>query len=146
MLSNKVSLYDIKDVEGFVIACVKRSGSNAPPEYWDDLIAEGICLLYQMAKNYKPKMNGYDQAGKFSGYAIMWLPKQISQFWHRSQEHHLLAKDPETGKREWTYRLSPVSYEVVASETTSMGTSRQEVTMLRVHQFVEVPTHEVSDG
>jgi hypothetical protein len=145
MLHNRVSLFDIYDVEAFVIACVKRSGTNAPREYWDDLVAEGICLLYQMAKNYKPQMDGYETAGKFSGYAIMWLPKQIKQAWHRSQEHHVHVTDKETRKREWRYRLAPISYEIAVVTRNEEHDSRQEVSMLQPHQFIDVPEHGVSE-
>jgi hypothetical protein len=141
MLTSKVSLHDIIDVEAFVIMCVKRSGSNAPVEYWDDLVAEGICLLYVMARNYKPRLNGYDKDGCFSGYAVKWLPKQIKQAWHKSQEHHLHATDPETGKRGWTFRLTPVSYEVAVKGSNDEGGSQQEVRMKQIKDFMEVPMH-----
>lgn len=131
MLGRKIALHDIKDVEAFVIMCLKRSGCGAPPEHWDDLICEGIVLLYRMAGNYKPRMNGHEVDGRFSGYAVMWLPKQINQAWHKSQAHHLYAKDDD-GNRGWTYRLAPVSYELIAEEA-------EEMKMLTMNEWVEVP-------
>lgn len=138
MLRRRVSLHDVNDVEAFVVACIKRSGANAPPEDWEELIAEGILLLYTMANNYKPRLEGYAKDGCFSGYAIKWLPKQIHQAWHKSQEHHLYVKDKETGKRGWVYRITPVSYEVAVLDVTGTG-SHQEVKMVGINQFVEVP-------
>lgn len=128
MIGRRVSLHDIDDVEAFVVMCVKRSGCDAPTEYWDDLICEGVVLLYRMAGNYKPQMEGYETEGRFSGYAVKWLPKQIRQAWHKSQEHHLYVKD-ENGKRGWTFRVAPVSYEEVS----------QEVKMLTINEWFEVP-------
>lgn len=142
MLRGKVSLHDIVDVEAFVIMSVKRSGCNAPSEYWDELVAEGICLLYTMAKNYKPKLEGYETEGCFSGYAIMWLPKQIKQAWHKSQEHHLHVTDKETGKREWKYKLTPASYELAIKSRHYLQDSRKEVRMRQMKDFMEVPEYD----
>jgi hypothetical protein len=142
IVHRKIALRDIKDVEAFVIACVKRAGTGAPPMYWEDLVSEGITLLYAMERNYKYQLDGYAVEGRFSGYAIKWLPKQINQAWHKSQEHHLYLTDPGDGKRKWTYRISPVSYEVAVLSGDLESESMQEVRMLGINQFVEVPVYE----
>lgn len=95
----KVTLHDIDDVHGFVYACMKRSGARPRPDEVEDLVAEGVCLLYVMAKNYKPRLNGYSADGRFSGYAIAWLPKQIKEAWHRSRPEHL--RNYVDGKKEY---------------------------------------------
>lgn len=141
-MHRKITLRDIADVEAFVIACVKRAGTGAPPMYWEDLVSEGIALLYAMERNYKDQLDGYDQAGRFSGYAIKWLPKQINQAWHKSQEHHLYLTDPEDGRRKWTYRIAPVSYEYAVLTADSESESMQEVRMLGINHFVDVPVYE----
>lgn len=138
VLSAKVSLHDVEDVEAFVIMCIKRSGCNAPSSAWDDLICEGICLLYKMASNYKPRLDGYTQDGRFSGYAVKWLPKQILKAWHTSHEHHLYTKDPITKKRGWTYRLAPVSFEMI----NNGDQTNQEVRMHTMKHWIDIPRSE----
>lgn len=137
MLSRKVSLKDVDDVEAFVITCVKRSGCNAPSDRWEELIAEGILLLYVMAENYQDQMPGYEVAGRFSGYAIKWLPRQIGQYWHKSQENHLYVKDPETKRRGWTYRQGPVSWEALMSDDREHSSHERHV--LPMSQWFDVP-------
>lgn len=95
-----VALHDIDNVHAFVYACMKRSGARPRPEEVEDLHAEGVCLLYVMARNYKEHIDGYAVAGRFSGYAIAWLPKQIKEAWHRGRPEHLRSVNAE-GKKEY---------------------------------------------
>jgi hypothetical protein len=135
----QVSLHDIDNVEAFVVMCVKRSGAQPTNEEWPDLVAEGICLLYAMAGNYIHHMEGYSQAGKFSGYALNYLPKKIKEAWHRGHEEHLQVTEKETGKRRWKYCKKRVSYDQLTAndeETVPLD----ERTLRFPGNFINPPT------
>lgn len=98
-----------------------------------------MMLLYAMAKNYKHQMDGYDKPGRFSGYAIKFLPRQIAREWHRQQEHHLYRKQPD-GTRKWEVMQPPISYESATAENAQEGQKRRvEHTMRTIQQWVNVP-------
>jgi hypothetical protein len=141
MLSRKVSLHDIEDVEAFVIMCVKRSGT--PREQWEDMVCEGLCLIYAMAGNYKAQLEGYASKGRFSGYAIKWLPKQISQAYHRNCEHHLYLTDPTSKQRGWVRLAKPVSYSWLSENGVGNDESRFE-RRIRPLSMWETPPKESS--
>lgn len=107
-VASGLQLHDIDDVEGFVIGCLNRSGIQSSPDEREDLIAEGICILYELARRYEPKREGHTKAGRFSGFAAQFLPRRLGDAWHAKNPHHFRAPD-ETGKRRWQYLEAPVS-------------------------------------
>lgn len=117
-LREPVSLHDIKNVEAFVVNCVQRSGSAPLPHEWEDMIAEGVAMLYKMGNDYDPERNedGSDTF-KFSGYAIRYLPKKLREHWHRSREEHLEKLQPD-GKRKWIYHQSALSWDQITTTNT----------------------------
>lgn len=107
-IATGIQLHDIDDVEGFVIGCLNRSGIQSTPDEREDLVAEGICILYELANRYEPKRAGHSKAGRFSGFAAQFLPRRLGDAWHAKNPHHFRAPD-ETGKRKWQYLEPPVS-------------------------------------
>lgn len=114
-VASGLQLHDIDDVEGFVIGCLNRSGIQSSPDEREDLIAEGICILYELARRYEPKREGHTKAGRFSGFAAQFLPRRLGDAWHAKNPHHFRAPD-ETGKRRWQYLEQPVSLDTLLNE------------------------------
>jgi hypothetical protein len=97
---------DVANVEAFVQKTIDRSGIVYSAAEREELLAEGLTILYELAERYKPMpaRPGIDkQAGRFSGYAAMFLPRRLGDFWHKSHPNHRYVTDPETGKRGWVY-------------------------------------------
>lgn len=117
MLPTYVQLHDIEDAEGFVAATLKRSGIKLDgPDEHEELMAEGLCILHELAGKYEPHRAGYEQGGSFSGYAAQFLPRRLGDAWHRSHpEHHRIAG--EDGKRKWHYEDATLSLDSLLAET-----------------------------
>jgi hypothetical protein len=109
LLPTTVQLHDIDDVEGFVCATIERSGIQAPEHEKEELVADGICILYGLAAKFEPHREGYEQAGRFSGFAAQFLPRRLGDAWHSRHPEHVRVVNSETGKREWKYRETPIS-------------------------------------
>lgn len=131
MLPRSTSLRDIDDVEAFVIMCIKRSGAPVQPNEYEELVAEGICILYQMEKKYIPRMDGYARDGRFSGYAVKWMPRKMKEAWHRMNEN--AQQVTIEGKRRWVY------YERAASWDALTDSARNE------HHFDETQLRNPGD-
>jgi hypothetical protein len=127
MLAELVSLYDVEDVEGFVNATLNRFEEGDLPEWAklstderQELVLEGITIMFELAERFEPHREGYAQAGRFSGYAAAFLPKRLGDAWHRLHPEHRYVTDPETGKRGWVY-LQPASSLQGLAEHSSQG-------------------------
>lgn len=106
----KTSLYDIDDVEAFVVMCIKRSGAPIRPYEYEDMIGEALVILYAMADKYIPQMEGYAQPGRFSGYVVKYLPRKIREAWHKNYEACSLKTMPD-GKRQYVYYKEAESFD-----------------------------------
>lgn len=106
MLARKVVLHDVADVEGFVCATIRRSGIQLPFDERQELIAEGICIMFELARRYQPKPPN----GRFSGFAAQFLPRRLGDAWHSSHPEHRYITTP-TGKRAWRYEPAPISFD-----------------------------------
>lgn len=98
-----VALEDIADVEGFVNATLNASGIEFQPDERDELVAEGLAILYQLHQRFERRRAGYTQDGRFSGFAAMYLPRKLGDAWHRARPEHRYITDPDTGKRSWAF-------------------------------------------
>lgn len=121
LLPHVVSLHDIKDVEMFIQAQLNAWRTNAgitflPLEEREWLTCEALCILYELAERYEPHRPGYDQAGRFSGFAAAYLPKKLGDAWHRWHEGHRYVTDPATGKRAWAHFQHSVSLDGIRDE------------------------------
>lgn len=113
-VASGLQLHDIEDVEGFVIGCLNRSGIQSSQDEREDLIAEGICILYELAGQYEPKRGSHTKAGRFSGFAAQFLPRRLGDAWHKKNPHHFR---PSTGNRKWQYLEAPISLDgILGSE------------------------------
>jgi hypothetical protein len=110
LLPTTVQLHDIADVEGFVCATIERAGLGGVPEHEkEELVADGLTILYTLAAKFEPQREGYDRPGRFSGFAAQFLPRRLGDAWHSRHPEHVRVVDPKTGKRRWVYRETPVS-------------------------------------
>lgn len=109
-LARKTPMRDVKDVEAFVIMCIKRSGVRPHPREYEDLVATGLCLLWEMSLRYD------DEIGCFSGYALRYMPRKMKEAYHRSHPHHINRTQPD-GKRKWEVGDAPSSWDLGMDET-----------------------------
>lgn len=109
MLATAVSLHDIRDVEAFVGSTLGRAGIRPDdPIEREDLIADGILIVSELAERYEPHRDGYARAGSFAGYCAKFLPGRMRDAWHsRHPEHSYVTRDD--GRREWSYGESAIS-------------------------------------
>lgn len=137
ILGRQESLRDIDDVEAFVIMCIKRSGAKPGREEFVDLMCEGFALLYKMDGDYVDQKDGYVKAGKFSGYALAYLPKKLKEAWHRSQEEHLQRLQPD-GTRKWEFHKRAISWDEIT--TTQEENPLDERTVRVPGNFINPPS------
>ncbi len=124
MLESVVSLHDIDDVEGFVCATIEKfrnggrveRGTSITEAEREELIAEGICILYELAEKFEPHRPGYEEPGRFSGFAAQFLPRRLGDAWHQKHRHRRVAG--EDGKRRWVYTEAPLSLDNLLAEST----------------------------
>lgn len=124
LLPRPISLHDVVDVEAFVNATLNKSELGFLPAEREDLVAEGIALMVDLAQRYTPHRAGYAQPGRFSGYAAAFLPKRLGDAWHRLHEEHRYVTDPVTGKRDWHYDQPVVSLNALVEERFLLGSRR----------------------
>lgn len=114
-----VTLHDIKDVERFVADVVGKlepfKGGVRNQEF-EELVCEGLTILYELADKFEPQRDGYASAGRFSGFAAYFLPKKLATAWHRAHPEHSYVVGAD-GKREWEYRKQAVSLDGMYEET-----------------------------
>lgn len=103
-----VALEDIDDVEGFVNATLNASGIEFHADEREELVAEGILLLYVLHARFERRRAGYQQDGRFSGFAAMYLPRKLGDAWHRGRPEHRYVTGPD-GKRHWQFFKAHVS-------------------------------------
>src|SRR5947209_8665438 len=123
MLAESVALLDVRDVLAFVqgtleswcAATAKRGRIVLSEDERADLACEGVAIMYKLAEEFQPHMDGYDQPGRFSGYAAMFLPRKLGDAWHRMHPEHQLRTQPD-GKRRWEYRERAVSLDAIVAE------------------------------
>lgn len=137
MLATYVALHDIADVEGFVAGTIEHSGLRLCAEEHEELLAEGICILYTLADRFEPQRAGYASAGRFSGYAAQFLPRRLGDAWHKRHPEHCRVAG-EDGKRHWRYLAAPLSFDQVIAphpgaiafaEDTNYGGNSEEHTI-----------------
>lgn len=119
-LPQKTSLLDIEDIEGFVNATINswlsRSGIRLDLEEREELVAEGLLILARLEEQYEPHREGYEQEGRFSGYAAQFLPRRLTDAWHRLNPHHEFRTQAD-GRRKWEYNPEAVSLDAMLSES-----------------------------
>ena len=148
LLPTKIRLHDIADAEGFVAATIERSGIRpAQPEH-EELIAEGLAILYELAAKFEPQREGYDAPGRFSGFAAQFLPRKLGDAWHRLHPEHRYITDPETGKRRWVYFEAPASLDGLLAHGGTSGAagprSAVEATLRQLREWA--PPEPVADA
>jgi hypothetical protein len=116
-----VSLYDIDDVEAFVKAMIARSRVRLTPDEREELVAEGIVILFEMGRKFIPKMEGYEQEGRFSGYAARFLPRKLQDAYHAMHPEYVLRTQPD-GSRKWQYNDAPWSFDEEWNDDAEPGT------------------------
>jgi hypothetical protein len=117
LIGRHVAVLDIANGEAFVQRCIDKSAIPHGPDEREELLAEGLTILCELAAKYKPlpARPGIDkQAGRFSGYAAMFLPRRLGDAWHKSHPEHRYVTNPETGKRGWHYGPGMLSLDGLA--------------------------------
>lgn len=125
LIGESVAILDVANAEAFVQRCIDKSTIRYDSSEREELLAEGLTILYELAGKYKPlpMRPGIDKkAGRFSGYAAMFLPRRLGDAWHKSHPEHLYITDPESGKRGWHYGAGPLSLDSL-TESANPGDS-----------------------
>lgn len=104
MIATTVDLRDIEDPRAFVAAHIPRSGVILNSEEREDLIAEGLLILCELARRYEPHRNGYAHEGSLAGYATAYLPKRLQDAYQANR--HCLPTVVADGTREVVYFTS----------------------------------------
>lgn len=102
-------IHDVADPERFVGSQLAACGLHLTDDQREELHAEGMLILVQLADAYAPK-NG---RSRFSGYAAKYLRGRIMRAWHRMNEHHV--ERGRNGKRHWEYLPESVSLQGLSS-------------------------------
>ena len=118
MLTTVVVLHDVDDVEAFVQATLNASGIAFERDERDELVLEGLAIMYRLADQFEPHRPGYSQPGRFSGYAAMFLPRRLTDAWHRLHPEHCYVTRPDGG-REWYFAEQPVSLDGLRSDAAA---------------------------
>lgn len=97
-----------------------KSRVRFPEHEREEMLAEGIALLYELAERYAPSREkksakpGHVCRGprccqpSFAGYASFLLPKRMQSAWKALHPEHSTKKDPD-GKRHTIYGEAPVT-------------------------------------
>lgn len=85
------ALHDVADVEDFArtgVAAMSRHllHGRLTPDEWEELQAEGVALLYALARTYRGERS-------FAGYAATYLPRRLLDAYNRlTPERQELAR------------------------------------------------------
>jgi hypothetical protein len=101
-VTKAIPLHDIDDAEGFVRANIARSKLVLTRQEREELVAEGMVIICELAMKFQPRLDGYDRDGSFAGYASSLLGRKLSDAWHRMNPSHVLRTQPD-GTRKWEY-------------------------------------------
>lgn len=117
-----VQLHNIRDAAAFVTSTLSRTNLTVDDTEREDLIAEGLAVLIEMANAWKPERHG-NGTGSFYGYASTYLPRRLIDAWHRNHREHTYAT-LEDGTRRWEYGHAPDSiYDSNGDPLPIVGTS-----------------------
>lgn len=109
MIPTPVCLYDILDAESFVAANIARSGVILRDRHErEDLLAEGLTILLELASRYEPHRVGYAKAGSFAGYAAKFLPGRMRDAYYALHPEHVARRDAD-GRRVYVFGERPMS-------------------------------------
>jgi RNA polymerase sigma factor (sigma-70 family) len=138
MTNNQYHLYNIENPRAFVRAALTKLNLQLTPTETEDLASEGVAILYELAKTYKPAI------GTFSGYATRYLPGRLLRAWHKSNENHYIKT--ENGTQKWEYGPAALSLddpdtnlEIPANETNPQTTHTE--TLLYNQALKHLPPH-----
>jgi hypothetical protein len=115
VLAEPVALFDIRDAESFVHATLNASKRVYSPEEREELLAEGLRIILELARNFQPRRDGYAQDGRFSGYAAKYLRLKLEDAYHRLHPEHRLVAQP-GGRRTYVYGDRAVSIEAMVGD------------------------------
>ena len=132
-----IRIHDILDADAFVGRCIHTSGILIPQDERADLHAEGMLILWELSVRYEEQRPGYNQPGRFSGYAAAFLPKRLQDAWLRMHPEHLVRRGPD-GRRQVTYGTSGLSIET--DELPQMAAT-YTVNALAEHLAEDHPVH-----
>ncbi|MCA1572673.1 MAG: hypothetical protein LC798_20735 [Chloroflexi bacterium] len=107
MIGTAIRLHDIRDAEGFVAANIHKSRIILSADEREDLLAEGLAILCDLARKYEPHRPGYAHAGSFAGYAAKYLPGRMRDAFYAMHPEHVARR--EDGRRIYEHGTRPMS-------------------------------------
>lgn len=134
------SLYDVDDIESFVAASLTRSHIIYNRDEHDELIAEGITILYELAARYQPHMPGYQHPGRFSGYAAALLPRRMQDAYYRLHPEHTARRV--NGRKIREHGQPPISLQApIHHEGHELTRNGQAAGPITVADHMALATH-----
>lgn len=117
-------LYDVRDPSAFVHGTInawsrpnaKRGPIVLTADEHEELHQEGLAILYRLSEIFEPHRAGYEQAGRFSGFAAQMLPRKLGDAWHRLHAGEHRHEPGADGKRRWVYGEKAVSLEALTAD------------------------------
>jgi DNA-directed RNA polymerase specialized sigma subunit len=89
-----VPLVDIRDVRGYVARVVERKFSETPASEREELVSEGVALLYALHGKWEP-----ERCASFSDFASTYLPLRLIDYWRREMRQRNIARRNGTDQR-----------------------------------------------
>ena len=109
VIATSIALFDVKCAESFVAANIHKSGVIVrDPHEREDLLAEGLTILLELASKYEPHRAGYAKAGSFAGYAAKYLPGRMRDAYYGLHPEHIARRDAD-GRRVYEWGDKPMS-------------------------------------
>lgn len=116
VIGEPIRIGDIENCEAFVQRAIDKSKIRYGSSEREELLSEGLTILLELKDRYKPGIGGRDASmSTFSGYAAMFLPRRLGDFWHRSHPSHRYVTDPGSGIRGWIYGKPALSLDGLGS-------------------------------
>jgi hypothetical protein len=141
LIGQPVAILDIANAEAFVQRTIDASGIQYSPHEREELLAEGLAILFELARKYNPGCGGRDASNsRFSGYAAMFLPRRLGDAWHRWHPEHRYVTDPTTGKRGWRYDRPTISLDGLAERDEEDNADHQLHRARTITAFVHTAT------
>jgi hypothetical protein len=108
-------VFCIEDAEAFVQSQLNASRRVYAPEEREELVAEGLRILVELADRFEPHRDGYEGQGRLPGFCAKYLRLKLEDAYHRLHPEHRLVTQPD-GRRRYLYGEHAVSLDALTGD------------------------------